>query len=406
MSRRGIKLTEDELKRTIDEIVGEAVKPLKEQQTNWIEKIRKEERPLEERKDKGLRAARMIRALAAAKGDPEKAADYVKKNYGDDEIAKALTTTPPGSGGYIVPEEFSTEIVELLRPQSVVRRMGARTIPMTTGVLNIPTLASGSEAYYVTETQNIPTTEPTFGTIRLQWKKLAAIVPISNDLLRYSNPAADVIVRDDLVAAIAQTEDATFIRSSGSGNAYPKGLLYWALPQNVFDAAHPYTLETVTSDLATAVLKLKKNNSRFVNPGWIISPRTEMYLMTVRTGVTGDGAYAFRDEMVTGKLLGYPYAVTTAIPENFVFPGRGLDRLTEVYLADFADVLIGEATRLIVDVSTDAYYNGNSAFTLDQTLIRVITEHDFAVRHRGSVAVIQTVRWGETAPLPQQPTGG
>jgi len=273
-------------------------------------------------------------------------------------------------------------------------------------VLNIPTLASGSEAYYVTETQNIPTTEPTFGTIRLQWKKLAAIVPISNDLLRYSNPAADVIVRDDQVAAIAQTEDATFIRSSGSGNVYPKGLLYWALPQNVFAAALPYTLETVTNDLATAVLKLKQNNSRFVNPGWIMSPRTEMYLMTVRTGVNGDGAYAFRDEMVTGKLLGYPYAVTTAIPENFVFPEGGLDRLTEVYLVDFADALIGEATRLIVDVSTDATYNGNSAFTLDQTLIRVITEHDFAVRHRGSVAVIQGVRWGETAPLPTPPGGG
>jgi hypothetical protein len=68
-----------------------------------------------------------------------------------------------------------------------------------------------------------------------------------------------------------------------------------------------------------------------------------------------------------------------------------------VYFADFADVVIGEATTLLVDASTEAgYYDGSSqqsAFTLDQTVIRAIQEHDMAVRHAESVAVIKDCSW-------------
>ena len=131
-----------------------------------------------------------------------------------------------------------------------------------------------------------------------------------------------------------------------------------------------------------------------------MSPRTEMYLLTARDT---SGVYAFRDEMVTGKLFGYPYAVTTNIPENLTVTvnSTSVEDTTEVYLVDFADAIIGESTQLIIDASTEASYmdmvNSTpvmySAFSMDQTLIRVIAEHDFVMRHPESVAVLTAVKW-------------
>jgi len=377
----------EEVKKMIDEIVKEAVEPLTEQQTKWAENLRKEVTRVEEKRDKGLQVARMVRALAATKGDPERAAVYAKKNFDDDEIVKALEVSTPQAGGYIVPEQYSAEIIELLRPQTVVRRMGAVTVPMPTGTLNIPTLAGGGSASYIGENTDIPKTQPSFGTVQLTWKKLAAIVPISNDLLRFSSPAADMIVRDDLVAAMAQREDAAFIRDDGQNNT-PKGLRFWAPSVNAIPANATASLDTVTTDLGKLVLALKQANVRFIRPGWLMSPRTEMYLLTLRDG---NGNYAFRPEMLAGRLFGYPYAVTTQIPENL----EGNE--TEVYLVDFADAIIGESTQLIIDASTEASYIDDglkSAFSLDQTVIRVIAEHDFAMRHAASVAVLTGVKWG------------
>ena len=385
----------EELKKTIDEVVSEAVEPLKEQQNNWVNKITKEEKKVEEKQEKGLRAARIVRALAAAKGDMDKAIAYAKKNYDDVEVVKALAAGTDTAGGYLVPEEYSAEIIELLRPQSVVRRMGAVTIPMATGTLNIPKLAGGGSASYIGENTDIGVTQPTFGTVQLTWKKLAAIVPISNDLLRFSSPAADSIVRDDLVMAMALREDAAFIRDNGVGNV-PKGLRSWAPPSNIIPATTgTTTLATVTTDLGKLILALKKANVRFIRPGWLMSPRTEMFLLTLRDG---NGNFAFRPEMLTGRLFSYPYAVTTQIPENLSGGTVGGGTESEIYLVDFADAIIGESTQLIIDASTEASYFQNnalhSAFSLDQTLIRVIAEHDFAMRHEESVAVLTGVTWG------------
>jgi HK97 family phage major capsid protein len=112
--------------------------------------------------------------------------------------------------------------------------------------------------------------------------------------------------------------------------------------------------------------------------------------MTIRDG---NGNFAYRDEMLAGTLWGFPFGTTTAIPTNL---GGGSDE-SEIYFVDFADAIIGEAQTLTVDASTEASYKsgGNlvSAFSKDQTVIRAIEEHDFAMRHDASVAVLTAVKW-------------
>jgi HK97 family phage major capsid protein len=341
------------------------------------------------RGDRGLRLARVVRALAAGRGDVGRAAQWARVVARDEAIAKILEAGTGAAGGFLVREELATEVIELLRAESVVRRLNPVTVPMESGTLRLPAITGGATAGYIGESADLSVSEQTFGQVVLTWKKLGTLVPVSNDLLRFASPQADEIVRDDLVAALATTSDAKFIRGAGSQNE-PKGLRYWAPAGNVITANSTVDLANVTADLGKLVLALKNANVRMRRPAWIFAPRTEQYLMTVRDA---NGNFAFRDEMLRGTLWGWPFGVTTNVPTNL---GSGGDE-SEVYLADFADVVIGESSTLTIDASAEAaYVSGGtvkSAFQADLTLVRALALHDFAMRHAESVAVLTGVKW-------------
>lgn len=387
-------LTLDDIRSIVREVTADtveaAVAPLREKQTSIAAQMTSAaaHETLASSPEKGLGAARIIRALASQKGDPEKAAAFARKTWGDDAVAKALSASDSSAGGFMIPDQFSDEVIEFLRPATVVRRLGPVVLPMPQGTLRIPRLSGGATASYIGENQNLPNTAPSFGQVTLTWKKLAAIIPISNDLLRFTSPGADTIIRDDLVRAMAQAEDLAFIRADGSADQ-PKGLRYWApTATNVLTSAGS-TLANVISDLSSMILALKNANVRFIKPGWIMTPRTEQSLMTLQNS---QGFYVFRQEMLSGMLWKYPYLTTTQIPTNL---GGGSN--TEIYFTDFADAVIGEANQLIVDASTEAaYYDGSqlqAAFSMDQTVVRAIARHDFVMRHDLSAAVMTSVAY-------------
>ena len=265
--------------------------------------------------------------------------------------------------------------------------------PMPNGTAAVPKLTGGATASYTSENQNIGVTQPQFGVLNLSYKKLAAIVPISNDLVRYSSPSADTVVRDDLIAALAQRQDLAFIRGDGLVNT-PEGHAELGTSSQYLIATNPVNLQNVTYDLGRLILALKNANVRMLRPGFLMSPRSEMYLMSVRDG---NGNYAFRPEMLTGRLWMFPYASTTQIPDNL---GAGGDE-SEIYLADFMDAVIGEAESLIIDASQEAaYWDGStvqSSFSRDQTVVRAIEEHDFGMRHDASIAVLTSVLYQAVA---------
>jgi len=388
-------MTKEELQGLIKEVVGAELKDIlaqqNENQMKWIDKILVDQRK-QGQKAENPDVGRLIRALAAGKGDPEKAVAWVKKNWNDEAIIKALQSDEGSTGGYLVPEEYSNQLIEYLRPFSVVRRMNPVILPMETGTMSMPAVTGGASAEYIGEGSNIGKSQQTFGQVKLTWKKLACLVPISNDLIRFSSPKADEVVRNDLVGAMAQREDAAFIRDDGT-NDKPKGLLYWIADANKFDANGTVNLANVTVDLAKAIYYLRKNETKFLNCGWIISPGIELYLKTVRDD---NGNFAFKGEMDSGKLFGFPYGVTTQVPDNL---GDDEDE-SEIYFVDFADVAIGESSKVEIEISSEAaYYDGSnvvSAFSLDQTVLRAIARHDFAMRRTTSGAVIQTVTWGSS----------
>lgn len=361
----------------------------------------------------GVTFARYLRALAAARNDKEKAVK-IAKGWGYSEVAegleksieKAMAAGDPTAGGFLVPQEFSQDVIELLRASGVVRSLGPTVMPMTTGAVKVPRITAGTAASYVGENTNIAKSQLAVGQLSLTFKKLAVLVPISNDLLRYSAPSADGIVRDDAVRAMSAREDLAFIRGDGTDGT-PRGLRSWIAAANRFDAESTVSLAGVTSDLGNCMRVIMDQNINLVlqqgatgaidvRPGWIFSPRTWKYLTTVQTA---NGQYAFRDEMLRGTLWGFPYRVTTQVPTTMTSAGASTGgTLSEVYFGAFAHAVIGESLGLIVDASQDAAYHDGSnvvaAFSQDQTVIRVMAEHDFALRHEGAFALIEKVSWG------------
>ena len=297
-----------------------------------------------------------------------------------------------GIGGFMTGEAFTTEVIELLRPTAVVRSLNPILWPMENGIAEVPRLAGGAQASYIGENQNIGTTEQTFENLILVQKKLAAIVPLSNDMLRFGRPGTEAVVRDDVVNALKEKEDITFIRGSGAQNT-PKGMLNWALSAHKINANATVNLANVTTDLTTMVNTLESANVRMTRPGWLMTPRTKNYMFGV---ADGNGNYPFRDEIIKGQLWTWPFRTTTQIPNKL---GGGSDE-SEIYLVDFADAVIAESTELLIDTSSEAaYYDTGLAaiqapFSKDQTVIRVIEQHDFGMRHDASIVILQQVTWG------------
>jgi HK97 family phage major capsid protein len=369
------------------EVAEEHVAPLRQQATDYMSQITRGNGNATPPEDKSLRLGRVVRALAANRGDPIRAASFAENVLGDEVVAKALSASDETAGGFLVRDEFVGSIIELLRPASIVRSLNPVVLPLDSGTLRLPKHTTGASGGWIGENANAPATQPAFGQVVLTAKKYAALIPISNDLLRRASPNVDMVVRDDVVAGIAAATDLAFIRGTGVAGQ-PRGIRNQSGISTTATAGT--TLAQVTTDLGAALQSLMDANVRLLRPGWMMAPRCWRHLATIRDG---NGNLAFQPELAAGTLYGFPFAISTQIPTNL---GGGTE--SEVYLVDFADVVIGDATTVLVDASTEAaYHDGTNvvaAFSLDQTVVRAIVEVDLGLRHAESVHVTTAVTWG------------
>lgn len=343
------------------------------------------------RLEPGIRAARFIIAMAHRRWyGAEKAAEFIQHRFGDTAVAKAaLNTQVVSEGGALIPQDFLLDLIELLRAQTVVRAAGPMTVGMPLGNLTIPALAGGASASYQGELDDISLTHPQFSDLNLRAHKLTALVPVTNDLLRRAPLNVDMIVRDDLVAAVALKEDVTFLRSDGSDMA-PKGFRSWVLPANLIVIAAGGNLDAVVNGIAAMKLTLINGLSRMLRPAWFMAPTVIEFIRTRRDEV---GGFYYKDEIDRGTLDGYPIYMSQQIPTNL-----GTGNGSEIYLIDMADVVLADTMEVQLDTSDQAAYYGTdghviSTFQRDQTLFRIISAHDLAMRHLNSLAIGLTSDW-------------
>jgi HK97 family phage major capsid protein len=343
--------------------------------------------------EKGLRFARTMRLLAAGGGNAFVAAQ-IAEAQGQSGLFANQNMSTGSAGGFLVPEDVSGEVIELLRPASVILQSNPIVMPMPNGNMTMNRQATGAAASYIGEQQNAPATAMSLGQVKLQAKKLAALIPISNDLLRSASVAADRVVRDDLVMSLATRQDLAFIRGSGTSFS-PLGLRFQATgtdfaTTNILTMTATPDLVKVTNDLGRLELAIENANVPMIRQTWLMAPRVRTYLQNLRDG---NGNYAF-PEVASGQLRGKPIRVTTQIPTNL---GGGTE--SELYLVDFAQVVIGEHMGIEIAMSTEAAYvdatsTMQAAFSRDETVMRAIQQHDIGLRHLAAVAVLTGVTWG------------
>jgi HK97 family phage major capsid protein len=171
--------------------------------------------------------------MVAAGGSYNREFNTVSKSIGGREnrgisgaMQKALAEGTGGSGGYLVSVETSSEILNMVRARSAVMRMGPRVVNVRKELL-VNAISSGATAFYTAENAQIPVSEETFSqSSLLKPKNLAALVPVSNRLLRDAavNPSVDAVIRQDLAEVLSLRMDLAFLRGTGN-TGEPKGIL-------------------------------------------------------------------------------------------------------------------------------------------------------------------------------------
>jgi HK97 family phage major capsid protein len=356
-------------------------------------------------KDKrGVKAARFVLGVLHArynKVSMEKASEFVLNRFGDDVVARALNSGVTGEGGALIPQDFMADLIELLRALTAVRGANPMEVGMPMGNLTIPRLAGGATAAYQNELDDIQISQERFDDVNFVAKKLTAMVPVSNDLIRRSPIGVEEIVRDDLVQTIARREDLAFLRGDGSDKG-PVGMRRLAQASNVITVtAMPATpapgdqLTAILDASSAAILALQNGMSRMIRPVWIMAPTIARFISLARDQV---GGFYFKDEIERGMFEGYPIRLTQQIPTNLSV--ATFTKGSEIYFVDMADFVIADTYNVIVDASDVAAYNDGtsmvSAFQRDQSLFRVIAEHDCNMRHLQSLVVLLTQDWGFT----------
>lgn len=353
----------------------------------------------------GLRWARMVKAIAVAKMD-NVPVDQVLEDWGYEQIRsvfkrdserrkaigaqlRALGQSTQAAGGALVPAEFSSELIPLLRNATAVRKLGARSLPMNAS-LTIPKQTGAATAAYVGENSPATPSEQTFGTLTLVERKLVVLVPFSNDLIRNAEVDAEMVVRDDALAVMSIKEDSTFMFGTGAQDT-PRGIEALAVAGNKYAAtassATAPTLAELRKELGKARRKLRSQNIPMTRCGHIISPAVEEYFTSITDG-NGNAVYA--EMMQNGKLGTDPVVTTNQIPEN----GGGSADEKKWFYGDFDQAVIGEAKMQQAEFFPNGVYeSGGSALSgisRDQSVLRVIALHDFQLRYPEAFVVITT----------------
>jgi hypothetical protein len=292
--------------------------------------------------DVGRLFARYLRCSKAGRGDPEAALAFLHGQPWnciealDKEFKAKSAIAPMGIGAYAGSQgPVATDLAAYVRPRVIIGKLPhLRATPFNTRIV---TGIGGARGEWVVAGEPIPVSYGSFTLAdALPIAKVSTIVVSSNELLRNSSPAAEMVLAADVGGALVQTTDLAFIDpSSGATASRPESVTYGS-PQH--ESSGP-SLDAIDADLKLLVLDLLNAGMTLETATWIVSPVTAASLAAMRG--TG-GAPAFPGVSVTGgELLGLPCITSSALNATGS-PGERSIVLLESGQVDLADDNGGE----------------------------------------------------------------
>ena len=301
---------------------------------------------------------------------------------------KAMTEGTGSAGGYLVPDEISSELLELRQANAVLRPLFSK-VQVESDTLRIASVTSGLTAGWVAELAEKPVSDLAFAEISTSVFTAAGLAVVSNQLLADSTPSVDGLVNADLARRLANLEEVAFINGSGTGQ--PRGILNTSGVNAI-----PLT-STVEADLLDAIIDAITAiyTNYYGGPNAIVMhPRTWARLVKAKTD---DGAYLLGGPDVQGRtatqglpgygsgpvpfgtLFGLPVYCTPNVPTNL---GAGTDE-SRVIVGNFDEGLILDRQGITLDSSGHVY------FTSNQTIFRAEERVGFtAARYPKAFSVI------------------
>lgn len=145
----------------------------------------------------------------------------IRTNFKDGKILGYLQEGIDASGGFLLPTEMHSELIEKMTQENILRQIC--TVIQTQATHKIDIVASAPTAAWVSEGADIPVSNAEFKQVQLGAYKMAVASKVSNELLADSYYPLESFLTDSFARAISLQEEESFLNGDGQGK--PLGLL-------------------------------------------------------------------------------------------------------------------------------------------------------------------------------------
>lgn len=278
------------------------------------------------------------------KRDEEYAAAFwkaMRRAVLDQAEQRALQVGTNSEGGYLVPQEYETTLVQALEAQNVMR--GLATVITTAADRNIPVVATHGTASWLDEEAAYTESDETFGRVTIAAYKVGTLVKVSEELLNDSAFDLAAYLASEFGRRVGRTEEAACV--NGDGVKKPAGLLGAAQVGVTAAAANAITVDEVLALYHSLARPYRQRAT------WLFADSTALALRKLKDTT---GQYIWQPGLTAGEpdtLLGRPVAVSDDVPAivanaiSIAFgdlsyywiadrQGRVMQRLNELYAAN------------------------------------------------------------------------
>lgn len=224
------------------------------------------------------------------------------------QISNVLQEGVDADGGYLVPEEYDSRLIQTLEEENIMRKLSTRIT--TSGEHKINIAATKPAAAWIEEGAALTFGDATFGQILLDAHKLHVAIKVTEELLYDNAFGLENYIIDQFGKALANAEEDAFLNGTGVGQ--PLGLFADKGGGTVAN-----TVTALTTDAAIGLVYALKRPYR-KNASFIIN---DQLIAQLRTLKDNNGAYMWQPALTAGepdKFLGYDVYTSQYAPSNAI----------------------------------------------------------------------------------------
>lgn len=270
-----------------------------------------------------------------------------------------LGTTVPSAGGNLVGGR-KPGVVDVLRPHSIVARLGIKTTENNMQVLDIPKITARTTGQWLaTETSEITTSDPVIGLVSSKPKTAGALIKLSRQLMKQGQNIDEVITQQ-LLGCMGEMLDTAVLGGTGL-LGQPTGIVNAGGVERVVLGGG---IDVLT--LTAAAPGLESRGVPEENVKLVVDPGNKLVIQLM------DASYGY-PVWRGGKVIDTPAFSTNRCPSNNIIFG------------DFSQVQVA-FWGAGIDIQIDPYTN----FKTGQIQVRVLMHMDVSVLQADAFRVIVT----------------